>query len=52
MEEAYRWALDAYYTAEELARDPAHAELVPHVEAMQRAHEAQYGKPIPPKREV
>jgi hypothetical protein len=52
MEEAYRWALDAYYTAAELARDPEHADLVPHVEAMQRAHEEQYGRPIPPKREV
>jgi hypothetical protein len=49
MEEAYRKALDVYYTAEELARDPEHAELVPHVEAMRRAHEQQYGKAIPPK---
>jgi hypothetical protein len=48
MEEAYRKALDVYYTAEDLARDPAHAELIPHVEAMRRAHEKQYGKPIPP----
>ena len=49
MEEAYRKALEVYYTAEELSRDPAHAELLPHVEAMRRAHEEQYGKPIPPK---
>ncbi|HEY0143321.1 MAG TPA: hypothetical protein VGF48_20680 [Thermoanaerobaculia bacterium] len=49
MEEAYRAALDAYYVAEELARDPAHAELIPHVAAMRAAHEAQYGRPIPPK---
>lgn len=49
MEEAYRAALGAYYVAEELARDPAHAELIPHVAAMRAAHEAQYGRPIPPK---
>ncbi|PYQ32084.1 MAG: hypothetical protein DMF56_03025 [Acidobacteria bacterium] len=49
MEMAYRQALEVYYTAEELARDPEHAELVPHVEAMRRAHEEQYGMPIPPK---
>jgi len=49
MEELYQQALDVYYVAEELARDPAHAQLVPHVEAMRRAHEAEHG-PIPPKR--
>jgi len=49
MEELYRKALDAYYTAEEMARDPEHAELIPHVEAMRRAHEEQYGRPIPPR---
>jgi hypothetical protein len=49
MEKGYRQALEVYYTAEELARDPEHAELVPHVEAMRQAHEAQYGRPIPPK---
>lgn len=47
MEAAYRAALEIYYKAEELARDPAHAELVPHVAAMRAAHEEQYGKPIP-----
>ena len=48
---AYEEGLRVYYIAEELARDPEHAELIPHVEAMQRAHEAQYGRPIPPKKE-
>jgi hypothetical protein len=42
-------ALEIYYAAEELARDPAHPELIPHVEAMRSAYEKQYGKPIPPK---
>jgi hypothetical protein len=32
-----------------MAEDPAHAELIPHVENLHRAHLAQYGKPIPPK---
>ena len=42
-------ALNAYYAAEELARDPAHAHLIPHVEAMRKAYEAEYGRPIPPR---
>lgn len=50
MAEVHQKALEVYYTAEELAKDPAHAELIPHVEAMRRAYEAQYGRPIPPKR--
>lgn len=42
-------ALQVYYAAEELARDPAHADLIPHVQAMRQAYEKSYGKPIPPK---
>jgi hypothetical protein len=42
-------ALEIYYAAEELSRDPAHPELIPHVENMRRAYEADFGKPIPPK---
>jgi len=41
-------ALRIYYAAEELARDPANAHLIPHVEAMRRAYEHDYGVPIPP----
>lgn len=48
-EAAYRTALDVYYATEELARDPEHAHLVAHVENMRRAHQAQYGRPIPPR---
>lgn len=44
---AYRMALDVYYKAEELSRDPKHAHLLEHVEKMRRAHEEQYGKAIP-----
>lgn len=42
-------ALEIYYAAEELARDPAHAELIPHVERMRAAYEKEHGRPIPPK---
>jgi hypothetical protein len=51
MEQAYAQALHVYYVAEELSRDPANAELLPHVEAMRAAHEEQYGYPIPLRRE-
>lgn len=47
--EATQKALEVYYAAEELARDPAHAELIPHVQRMREAYERDYGKPIPPK---
>jgi hypothetical protein len=42
-------ALRIYYAAEELARDPANAHLIPHVEAMRRAYEHDYRVPIPAK---
>lgn len=51
MEKLYEEALEVYYVAEELARDPAHADVIPHVEAMRRAHENSYGRPIPPRKE-
>ena len=44
---AYRLALDVYYKAEELSRDPENAHLLEHVEKMRRAHEEQYGRGIP-----
>jgi len=49
---AYENALDVYYAAEELARDPQNAHIVPHVEAMRAAHQKSYGKPIPTKEET
>ena len=42
-------ALEVYYAAEELARDPAHADLIPTVQGMREAYEREYGKPIPPR---
>lgn len=48
-EHALAEALRVYYAAEELARDPANAHLIPHVEAMRRAYEHDFGVPILPK---
>ena len=47
--ETMETAMRAYYIAEEMAKDPAHAELIPHVEKMREAYLKSYGKPIPPK---
>jgi predicted ATPase len=47
---AYEQALEVYYAAEELARDPEHADLIPQVEAMREAHQSSYGRPVPPKK--
>ena len=49
MEKVYRQALEVYYVTEELARDPANAHLILHVEAMRRGHERDYGVAIPPR---
>ena len=43
-------ALEIYYTAEELAKNPENANLIPHLEEMRRAYMNQYGKPIPPRK--
>jgi len=43
-------ALEIYYAAEELAKQPEHADLIKHVEEMQRAYMSEFGKPIPPKK--
>ena len=42
-------ALEVYYAAEELARDPANAHLIPHVQTMRDAFQRDYGVPIPPR---
>jgi hypothetical protein len=47
--EAMERALQVYYTAEELSRDPAHADLIPHVQRMREAYERDFGRPIPPR---
>ena len=45
-------ALEIYYTAEELARDPEHADLIPVVERMRQAYQHDYGCPIPPRKKA
>jgi hypothetical protein len=47
--EAMEAALRIYYAAEELARDPANAHVVPLVERMREAYERDFGRAIPPK---
>lgn len=40
--------LDIYYATKELV-EQGHTELIPHVEAMERAYRQDYGQEIPPK---
>ena len=40
--------LKVYYAAVELAEDPEHADLIPHLAAMREAYEREFGEPIPP----
>jgi len=51
-ERALETALDIYYAAVELARDPAHADLAEQVAKMEAAYERDYGRPIPTKEET
>jgi hypothetical protein len=46
----YEYALKVYYALEDaLAKDPENESLLKHAENMRRAHESQYGKPLPPR---
>ena len=45
-------ALEVYYTAEELSRDPKHADLIPVVERLRQAYQNDYGRPIPPRKKA
>jgi hypothetical protein len=49
MDGLYVQALEIYYAAVELARDPEHAHLQAEVEKMRASHIEQYGRPIPPR---
>jgi hypothetical protein len=42
-------ALKIYYAAEELAKDPEHAHLIPYVEQMRAIYRRDFGKDIPKK---
>lgn len=48
-EKLFRDSMEIYYAAEELSRDPAHAHLIPHVEAMRAGYLKDFGRPIPPR---
>src|ERR1700760_1379012 len=43
-------AMEVYYAAEELSKDPAHAHLIPYVEQMREVYRRDFGKDIPPKK--
>jgi len=42
-------AMKIYYAAEELAKDPEHAHLIPYVEQMRAIYRRDFGKDIPKK---
>ena len=46
-EKALAGALEIYYAAEELAKDPKHGHLIPVVEQMREAYRRDYGRDIP-----
>ena len=49
MEQVLEDALKTFYLIEDLARDPAHADLIPAVENLRKAYERDFGEPIPPR---
>ncbi|HEX7152409.1 MAG TPA: hypothetical protein VF618_13055 [Thermoanaerobaculia bacterium] len=51
-ERLFEKSLDIYYAAEELAKQPEHADMIEQVEAMRKAYEKSYGTPIPSKEET
>jgi hypothetical protein len=44
-------AMNVYFAAEELSRDPEHANLIDHVKQMREAYQQSYGTPIPTREE-
>jgi len=48
-EKALAGALEIYYAAEELSKDPEHAHLIPLVEQMRESYRRDYGTDIPEK---
>jgi len=46
-DEAVAGALEIYYAADELAKDPEHAHLIPLVEQMRESYRRDYGTDIP-----
>ena len=52
MDKAHEMALDIYYAAVELSRDPEHEHLVAHVKSMEEAYVRSYGRKVPSKEET
>jgi hypothetical protein len=46
-QQAMAGALKIYYAAAELAKDPAHAHLIPYVEQMRAVYRRDFGRDIP-----
>ncbi len=47
---AMEQAMEIYYAAEELAKDPEHAHLIPYVEQMREVYRRDFGKDIPKRK--
>jgi hypothetical protein len=46
-QQAMAGAMEIYYAAEKLAKDPDHAHLIPYVEQMRESYRRDYGTDIP-----
>jgi hypothetical protein len=49
-QQAMEQALEVYYSAEKLAKDPEHAHLIPYVEQMQAIYRRDFGVAIPERK--
>ncbi|MEA2338772.1 MAG: hypothetical protein QOE82_2779 [Thermoanaerobaculia bacterium] len=49
-EKAMAGALEVYYAAEKLSKEPEHAHLIPHVEAMRAIYRRDFGRDIPERK--
>src|SRR4051794_4442428 len=49
-QKAMEQALEIYYAAEKLAKDPEHAHLIPYVEQMRAIYRRDFGKDIPERK--
>jgi len=47
---AMEQAMEIYYAAEELSKDPEHAHLIPYVEQMREVYRRDFGKDIPKRK--
>ncbi len=47
---AMEQAMEIYYAAEKLSKDPEHAHLIPYVEEMRKVYRRDFGKDIPKKK--